>query len=129
MSHFLKVFLSGIIYVLLSPVILLVLAIYAAYCLIVFIYMAIRCLIVFFSGGNPLGDLKEDVDAKKILKERELAPANPVQPQINNFYGPMPQAYPPENPEYGPNPFLNNDPVQSEESGNEDEIRDEEVDL
>ena len=35
--------------------------------------MAIRSVIVFFSGGTPLGDLPEDVEAKCILMEREQA--------------------------------------------------------
>ena len=35
--------------------------------------MAIRSVIVFFSGGTPLGDLPEDVEAKSILMEREQA--------------------------------------------------------
>ena len=35
--------------------------------------MAIRSVIVFFSGGTPLGDLPEDVEAKRILMEREQA--------------------------------------------------------
>ena len=71
MGQFLKVFLTGILYVLLSPLIVAFLAVYAVYCIFVFIYMGIRCIIVFFAGGYPLGDLKEDVEAKRILKERE----------------------------------------------------------
>lgn len=118
MGQFLKVFLSGIIYVLLSPIIVLGLALYFVYCVGVFIYMAIRCLIVFFSGGNPLGDLKEDVEAKKILKEREEALNRPMQTQIN-YYGPAP--YPPyDAPTYEPEP--------QEDSSLEDE-NDEEVNL
>jgi len=129
MGHFLKVFLSGIIYVLLSPVIALFLALYAVYCIFVFIYMAIRNLIVFFSGGNPLGDLKEDVEAKRILKEREEALLNQPQPQINNYYGTIPQPYPPYNPEYGPNPFENDEPSNVEEESSNEEQDDEEVNL
>ena len=80
MLGFLKIFLQGILYVVTLPIILLVLAIYAAYCIIVFIYMAIRSIIVFFMGGSPLGDLPEDVEAKRILMEREEAKkANSVQ--------------------------------------------------
>ena len=42
--------------------------------------MAIRSIIVFFMGGSPLGDLPEDVEAKRILMEREEAKkANSVQ--------------------------------------------------
>ena len=71
MLGFLKIFLQGILYVVLLPFILLDLAFYVAYCLIIFIYMAIRSIIVFFMGGTPLGDLPEEVEAKRILMERE----------------------------------------------------------
>ena len=71
MLGFIKIFLQGILYVVLLPFILLLLALYCVYCIIVFIYMAIRSIIVFFSGGTPLGDLPEDVEAKRILMERE----------------------------------------------------------
>ena len=79
MLGFLKVFLQGILYVVLLPLILLILAGYAVYCLIIFIYMAIRSVIVFFMGGSPLGDLPEDVEAKRILMEREEQKANTMQ--------------------------------------------------
>lgn len=71
MLGFIKIFLQGLLYVVLLPLIILVLALYAAYCIIIFIYMAIRSVIVFFMGGTPLGDLPEDVEAKRILMERE----------------------------------------------------------
>ena len=71
MLGFLKIFLQGILYVVLSPLILLTLAVYAAYCVLAFIYIAIRSIIVFFMGGTPLGDLPEDVEAKRILMERQ----------------------------------------------------------
>ena len=59
----------------LSPLILATLAFYAAYCIIVFVYIAIRSVIVFFMGGTPLGDLPEDVEAKRIQMERQQAKA------------------------------------------------------
>ena len=71
MLGFLKVFLQGILYVVLLPLILAILAGYCIYCIAIFIYMAIRSIIVFFMGGSPLGDLPEDVEAKRILMERE----------------------------------------------------------
>ena len=71
MLGFIKIFLQGLLYVVLLPLIILVLALYAVYCIIIFIYMAIRSVIVFFMGGTPLGDLPEDVEAKRILMERE----------------------------------------------------------
>ena len=71
MLGFIKIFLQGILYVVLSPLILLILALYAVYCTLTFIYMAIKAVIVFFMGGTPMGDLPEDVEAKRILLEKE----------------------------------------------------------
>ena len=73
MLGFIKIFLQGILYVVLLPFILAILAIYVVYCLGIFIYMAIRSIVVFFLGGTPLGDLPEDVEAKRILMERAEA--------------------------------------------------------
>ena len=70
MASFFKTFGLGVIYVITLPFILMFWAIYAIYCLGVFIYMAIRNVIIFFSGGTPNGDMKEDVEAKRILLER-----------------------------------------------------------
>lgn len=72
MLGFLKIFLQGVLYVVTLPLILLILALYAVYCVFVFIYIAIRSVIVFFMGGTPLGDLPEDVEAKRILMERQI---------------------------------------------------------
>jgi len=72
MLGFLKIFLQGVLYVVTLPLILLILALYAIYCVFVFIYIAIRSVIVFFMGGTPLGDLPEDVEAKRILMERQM---------------------------------------------------------
>lgn len=74
MAGFIKTFLLGILYTVLSPFIVLLLALYAVYCIFVFIYMAIRNLIIFFAGGNPMGDLPEEVKAKKIMQDAATKP-------------------------------------------------------
>ena len=72
MLGFLKVFAQGVLIVVLLPLILAVLALYAVYCTITFIYMAVKSIIIFFMGGTPMGDLPEDVEAKRILMEKEF---------------------------------------------------------
>lgn len=81
MAEFFKTVLFGLLYIVLSPFIVLLLAIYFIYCLLVFIYMSIRNLIIFFTGGTVNGDLSEDIQAKRILQERLEAKNNPVNPQ------------------------------------------------
>lgn len=83
MVGFLKVFLQGVLYVVLSPLIVATLVIYGVYCVFVFIYIAIRSVIVFFMGGTPLGDLPEDVEAKRILMQRAETQADPTQTLAN----------------------------------------------
>ncbi len=83
MVGFLKVFLQGVLYVVLSPLIVATLAVYGVYCVFVFIYIAIRSVIVFFMGGTPLGDLPEDVEAKRILMQRAETQADPTQTLAN----------------------------------------------
>ena len=70
MNEFFKTLLKGVIYVVLLPVIALFLALFFIYCICIFLYTAVRNLIIFFAGGNPGGDLKEDVEAKRRLAER-----------------------------------------------------------
>ncbi|MCF0237698.1 MAG: hypothetical protein HUK24_03780 [Sphaerochaetaceae bacterium] len=70
MAKLLKALGYGALYTLLSPFILAFFALYFVYCVFAFLYMAIRNLIVFFAGGNPMGDLPEDVKAKRSIQAR-----------------------------------------------------------
>lgn len=78
MASFFKTFFLGILYVILLPFLLAILAIGFVYCVLIFIYTAIRSVIIFFAGGSPLGDLKEDIEAKRIIENRKQAQLNPV---------------------------------------------------
>ena len=79
MLSFLKVFARGIICTVLLPLILLVWVLYGVYCLVIFLVMFVRSVVLFFAGDNPTGDLKEDIEAKKILLEREQAQVEQAQ--------------------------------------------------
>ena len=47
----------------------------------------IRTLVIFFSGGTPFGDLKEDVKAKEILIAKQNSELNPAPaPQSQNIF-------------------------------------------
>ena len=91
MASFFKLVLHGFLYALAFPFFVVALLLYSIYCLIMFLFEAIRSIFVFFKGGTPFGDLKEDAEAKKILLERQGAekeetPVAP-QPQIYIFNG------------------------------------------
>ena len=71
MLSFLKVFARGIIVTLLLPIILLILALYFVYCLFLFIFMFFKGTIDFFKGGTLSTDLPEDLEARRIVLEKE----------------------------------------------------------
>lgn len=67
MVNFLKSFAKGILYLLVLPAIIVALAIYAVVALVMFIYLAIKGIVLFFTGRSLYDDLPEDVEAKKRL--------------------------------------------------------------
>ena len=98
MKLFLKTLGYGALYIVLSPAIAAVLVFYFIYCIGIFLFQAIRNTIVFFSGGTVGGDLAPDVEAKKILLQKqrdklEEKPEPAPQPQQNIyvFNGAVPQ--------------------------------------
>lgn len=84
MTEFLKTFGRGVLYVVLLPFILLFVVLYMVYLLIAYIIMAIKSAIIFFTGGDPLGDLPEDIEAKKILASKEASLSESNNQQIQN---------------------------------------------
>lgn len=81
MVSFFKNFGKGVLYVLVLPFLLVGMAIYAVVALFVFIFLAIKGLVLFFTGRSLYEDLPEDIEAKK-----RLAPAGTTneQTQITN---------------------------------------------
>ena len=79
MLGFLKVFARGIICTVLLPVILLVWVLYGVYCLVLFLVMFVNAVISFFAGNNGKGEMKEDIEAKKILEQKAQAEVEQAQ--------------------------------------------------
>lgn len=73
MISLLKVFGRGILVTVLLPVILLVLASYGVYCLVLFVVMFFKGVVDFFKGKDFSADMVEDLEAKRILLEKEKA--------------------------------------------------------
>ena len=67
MANFFKSFGKGVLYVLCLPLLVVVLAIYAVVGIGMFIYLAVKGLILFFTGRSLYEDLPEDKEAKKRL--------------------------------------------------------------
>lgn len=67
MVNFFKNFGKGILYVLVLPFLLVILALYFGVSIIIFIYLGFKGIILFLTGRNLFGDFPEDIEAKKIL--------------------------------------------------------------
>ena len=87
MLSFLKVFVRGIVCTILLPVILLVWVLYGVYCLVAFLVMLVKSIILFFAGDNAAGELPEDIEAKRILLEAEQAKVEEAQAMTMMYQG------------------------------------------
>ena len=67
MVNFFKNFGKGILYVLVLPFLLIILALYFGVSIIIFIYLGFKGIILFLTGRNLFGDFPEDIEAKRIL--------------------------------------------------------------
>ncbi|MCR5505823.1 MAG: hypothetical protein K6F07_02380 [Bacilli bacterium] len=79
MVNFFKSFGRGILYVLVLPILAVVLVVYAAISLVVFLFMCFKGLVLFFTGRSLFDDLPEDKQAKAILNA-----TTPKQPNITS---------------------------------------------
>ena len=71
MLSLLKVFVRGIVVTLLSPIILLILVLYGVYCIGLFIFMFFKGVIDYFRGKTFNADLPEDLEARRMLLQKE----------------------------------------------------------
>jgi len=71
MLGLLKVFGRGIVTTLALPLILLTLVCYGVYCLVLFVIMFFKGVIDYFSGKTFNADLPEDIEARRMVLEKE----------------------------------------------------------
>ena len=76
MIEFLKRLGLGILYVVLSPFFLLILALFTIYGLGLFLFMAVKACILFFTGRSVFDDMPEDTEAKRRLGQLVDEPLN-----------------------------------------------------
>ena len=112
---------------LLLPFILLAWVLYGVYCFVAFIVMFFINVVEFFQGKNTGGDLIEDLEARKIILEKEKADEQTKQ-MVNLMYqNALTQAALNQQPNTQPNPVtpvqpygLDNFAAQPEEIQNEE---------
>lgn len=85
MHSFFKTLGIGVLYTFLLPFIVLIWLGYGVYCVAIFIYMFFKSIIVWIKGGTPFGDLPEEVEAKRILINKQEQ-QNMVNQAILNMY-------------------------------------------
>ena len=68
MGNFFKNFGKGVLYILVLPLLIVGLAVYGVAAVFVFLFLAVKSLILFFTGRSLYEDLPEDIEAKKRLK-------------------------------------------------------------
>ena len=68
MTEFFKKLGQGLLYTLVLPVLIVVLAGYSVYGIIIFLIMLVKSIVLFFKGKSLNTDLPEDVEAKRRLK-------------------------------------------------------------
>ena len=83
MFGFLKVFGRGVLYTVLLPFIVLIWVLFTVYNIFLFIVMFFISVIKWLKGGSPFADTKEDVQAKKLLLERQNQAATTQQTEQN----------------------------------------------
>lgn len=127
MLNFFKIFGKGILYIIGLPFILAFLLLYSVYCLVMFIYMAFKNIVIFFSGGTPNGDMKEDIEAKKILLARQEK-ENAVNDLLLRAYNSQPINQPQQNV-FNQQPNINNQPTANEMNNVETPLDNNESDI
>ena len=68
MTEFFKKLGQGLLYTLVLPVLIVVLAGYSVYGIIIFLIMLVKSIVLFFKGKSLNTDLPEDIEAKRRLK-------------------------------------------------------------
>lgn len=83
MAGFFKSFGKGILYCLFLPFVIAILAIYAAFGLLILIVLFLKNIILFFRGKSIFSDLEEDIQAKAIIDANKAAAQQILANQLN----------------------------------------------
>ena len=103
MTTLLKSFGKGCLYILVLPALLVVLAFYAVFGVVMFLYVVIKGTYLFFTGRS-FSELPEDVKARAILEGRDDTPSvqieeiekkpEPTSDYASHYYVPLSQDIP-----------------------------------
>lgn len=85
MVNFLKSFAKGLLYLLVLPVLIVGIVLYGVVGIFIFLFLAVKGLILFFRGRSLFDDLPEDIEAKRRLQPQSATQPQQPQPQTNNI--------------------------------------------
>ncbi|MDD3383405.1 MAG: hypothetical protein PHX46_01155 [Bacilli bacterium] len=117
MTALLKTVGYGFLIIILSPFVVLGLAIFAVYAIIVYLFLEISSLLLFFTGKSFKNDDMETIKLKEIMKKEEIYRQNMMSQPINTVpqYG---NNFPPQNNNYYPPQGTNNNYQQQQNQEN-----------
>lgn len=116
MFDFLKICGQGLLYILLSPFILAFFLLAALVATLGFVFNFFKASMLFFSGKSIFDPTPLELEAKQIIEQRKNSPA-PIkyipqeQPMMNGYMGSIPAQ-----PDYLPNPNINPNVYQNQET-------------
>lgn len=112
MASFFKTFGKGVLAVVLIPVFLVVLVLFAIFGLLGFIYMSLKSVVLFFTGRKLNDDLPEDKKAKETIARLSHQITNENYSNVVNPQ-PQPQTIKEQDPFYIPEYMKDDIPVQT----------------
>lgn len=96
MVSFFKACGKGVLYIIIFPFAIALVCVYGVVGVLIFAFLIIKSILLFFKGQTIFSDLPEDIEAKRILAEREARLVQSkeetmerVQPSVDNNAGPL----------------------------------------
>ena len=81
MKKFFKIFGKGVLGVVLLPFIIVFFALYLIYCFFLYLYQAVKSIVIFFQGKDYAAKLKEEIEAEEKMTNKVY---NPVTEQFED---------------------------------------------
>ena len=81
MKKFFKIFGKGVLGVVLLPFIIVFFALYLIYCFFLYLYQAVKSIVIFFQGKDYAAKLKEEIEAEEKMTNKVY---NPVTKQFED---------------------------------------------
>ena len=125
MGNFFKNFGKGVLYILVLPLLIVGLAVYGVAAVFVFLFLAVKSLILFFTGRSLYEDLPEDIEAKKRLKIYSESAGGTTVISTEPIYGENQEAQTTD-PFYVPE-YLKSEPETNEEPLQEEPVQEEQL--